>query len=84
MKRTQATDCRTLPFDLATVYAALVDFANYPRWWPPELRLRAPQTTPAPARSQFEVRPRGGSFICEVAQVIPEKDLPDTLFAGST
>jgi uncharacterized protein YndB with AHSA1/START domain len=75
MKRTQVTDCRTLPFDRATVYATLVDFANYPRWWPPELRLRVLQTTPALLGSQFEVRPRGGSFICEVAQVIPEQEL---------
>ena len=31
MKRTQVTDCRTLPFDLASVHAALVDFDNYPQ-----------------------------------------------------
>jgi hypothetical protein len=30
MRRTQATDCRTLPFDVAEVYAALLDFENYP------------------------------------------------------
>jgi hypothetical protein len=31
MRRIQTTDCRTLTFDLPTVFAALVDFENYPR-----------------------------------------------------
>jgi len=26
MRRNQATDCRTLPFDVAEVYAAFLDF----------------------------------------------------------
>lgn len=64
-----------MPFDLASVYAALVDFENYPGWWPAELRLRVLQTTPVLVGSRFEVRPRGGSFTCEVAQVTPEKEI---------
>src|ERR1700736_5261357 len=75
MKRTEVTDCRNLPFDLATVYAVLVDFAKYPRWWPSELRLRVLQTTTELVGSRFEVRPQGGSFICQVTQVIPEKEM---------
>src|ERR1043166_9090569 len=75
MRRIQTTDCRTLPFDLAAVFAALVDFENYPRWWPAELRLRVLRTTTELVGSRFEVRPRGGSFVCEVAQVIPEKEM---------
>src|ERR1700677_2400978 len=75
MKRTQVTDCRTLPFDLAAVHAAMVDFDNYPKWWPAEFRLRVLQTTTILVGSRFEVRPRGGSFICEVSQVIPEKEI---------
>ena len=74
MKRTQVTDCRTLSFGLAAVYSAMVDFENYPKWWPTELRLRLLQTTTILMGSRFEVRPRGGSFICEVSQVVPEKE----------
>ena len=31
MRRNQATDCRTLPFDVVEVYAAFLDFDGYPR-----------------------------------------------------
>jgi uncharacterized protein YndB with AHSA1/START domain len=75
MKPTQVTDCRSMPFDLATVFGALVDFDNYPKWWPPELRLRVLKTTTKLVGSRFEVRPRGGSFVCEVARVVSEKEI---------
>jgi len=40
MRRTQATDCRTLPFDVAEVWASFLDFESYPCWWPAEVRVR--------------------------------------------
>lgn len=82
MRRIQATDCRILPFDVAEVYAALLDFESYPRWWPGNLRVRALQVTPERVGSQIEIRPRGGWFICEIAQVIPDKEIVIRYVAG--
>jgi ribosome-associated toxin RatA of RatAB toxin-antitoxin module len=73
MRQTQATDCRTLPFDVAEVFAALLDFKSYPRWWPAELRVRVLKTAPDHVESRIEVRPRGGRFVCEIAQVAPDR-----------
>jgi ribosome-associated toxin RatA of RatAB toxin-antitoxin module len=75
MTPTQATDRRILPFDVADVYAALLDFQNYPRWWPAQLRVRVLKATADHVGSQIEVRPRGGWFICEVGPVIHEKEI---------
>jgi hypothetical protein len=61
MRQTRATDCRTVPFDRTRVYAALVDFGNYPTWWPPKLHLRVLRTTP--------------EFVCEVARKVSLKEL---------
>jgi uncharacterized protein YndB with AHSA1/START domain len=75
MRQTRATDCRTVPFDRTRVYAALVDFGNYPTWWPPKLHLRVLRTTPELVGSRFEVRPHGGRFVCEVARIVSLKEL---------
>jgi uncharacterized protein YndB with AHSA1/START domain len=75
MRRTQATDCRTLPFDVAEVFAALLDFESYSRWWPARLRVRALHVTPHRVGSRIEVRPRGGRFVCEVGQVVPDREI---------
>ncbi len=40
-----------------------------------DVRVWVLQTTTEVVGTHFAVRPRGGSFICEVAQVIPEKEL---------
>lgn len=75
MRRTQATDCRTVPFGVSRVFAALLDFDSYPRWWPAELRVRVLKVTPERAGSRIEIRPRGSRFICEVGQVIPDQEI---------
>jgi ribosome-associated toxin RatA of RatAB toxin-antitoxin module len=75
MRHTQATDRHTLPFDVGEVYAALLDCKSYSRWWPGQLRVRALKSTPGRVGSRIEVRPRGGWFICEIGQVIPEKEI---------
>ena len=75
MRRTVADDCRTLPFRPEQVWAALADFDNYPRWWPAELRLRVLEVKPALVGSRFEVRPRGGNFVCEVERVAPGREM---------
>jgi putative intracellular protease/amidase/ribosome-associated toxin RatA of RatAB toxin-antitoxin module len=75
MRRTKAGDCRTLPFNVAQVYAALLAFESYPRWWPAQLRVRVLKVAPDGAGSRVEVRPRGGRFICEVGQVIPDREI---------
>jgi uncharacterized protein YndB with AHSA1/START domain len=75
MRQTQATDCRTLPFDVAEVFAALLDFESYPRWWPAQLRVRVLKATPERVGSRIEVRPRGGVFVCEIAQVVPDREI---------
>jgi uncharacterized protein YndB with AHSA1/START domain len=75
MRRTQATDCRILPFDVAEVYAALLDCESYPRWWPAPLRVRVLKSTLDRVGSRIEVRPRGGSFTCEVSRIIPNKEI---------
>ena len=75
MRRTQVTDCRVLPFDTSRVYAALIDFARYTEWWPAELRLKVVHVSADHIGSRFEVRPRGGSFVCEVAAHVREKEI---------
>jgi ribosome-associated toxin RatA of RatAB toxin-antitoxin module len=75
MRRTQATDCRTLPFDVSQAFAALLDCKNYPRWWPGQLRVRVLKTTLDAVGSRIEIRPRGGRFICEIAQVVPNREI---------
>jgi ribosome-associated toxin RatA of RatAB toxin-antitoxin module len=75
MRRTQATDCRTLRFDLDVVFAAVLDCENYPRWWPANLRVRVLQLTQNALGSRIEIRPRGGRFTCEIAQVVPAREI---------
>jgi uncharacterized protein YndB with AHSA1/START domain len=75
MRQTQANDCRTLPFDVAEVFAALLDFENYPRWWPAQLRVRVLKVSPERVGSRIEVRPRGGVFVCEIVQVVPDREI---------
>jgi ribosome-associated toxin RatA of RatAB toxin-antitoxin module len=75
MRRTQATDCRTLPFDLDVVFAALLDCENYPRWWPANLRVRVIQITQSGLGSRIEIWPRGGRFICEISLVVPTREI---------
>ncbi len=75
MRRTQATDCRTLPFDVAQIYTALLDLESYPRWWPAQLRVRVLKATAERVGSRIEVRPRGGWFVCEIGQIIPDKEI---------
>lgn len=75
MRRTQATDCRTVPFGVSRVFAALLDFNSYPRWWPAELRVRVLNVTSERVGSRIEIRPQGGWFICEIGQVIPDQEI---------
>ncbi len=75
MRRTQATDCRILPFDVAVVIAALLDFESYPHWWPAELRVRVLQVTPDRVGSRIEIRPFGGRFTCEIGKVVPDQEI---------
>ena len=75
MRRTQATDCRTLPFDLDVVFAAVLDCENYPRWWPAQLRVRVLKATQNVVGSRIEIRPRGGRFVCEIGQVVPAREI---------
>jgi ribosome-associated toxin RatA of RatAB toxin-antitoxin module len=75
MRRTQVTDCRVFSFDAACVYAALIDFGSYPKWWPSELRLKVLRETADLVGSRFEVRPRGGSFVCEVVALDDQREL---------
>jgi ribosome-associated toxin RatA of RatAB toxin-antitoxin module len=75
MRRTQATDCRSLPFDLTAVFAAVLDCENYPRWWPAQLRVRALRVTPDRVGSRIEIRPRGSRFICEIARIAPDREI---------
>lgn len=75
MRRTRAKDCRTLPFGPSEVFAALLDCASYPHWWPAELRVRVPRANEGGVGSRIEIRPRGGQFICEVARVIQDREI---------
>jgi ribosome-associated toxin RatA of RatAB toxin-antitoxin module len=75
MKPIRANDCHTVPFKVAEVFQAVLDFSSYSRWWPPQLRMRVLRTTTDFVGSQVEVRPRGGRFVCEIAQVIPEREI---------
>ncbi len=75
MRRTQVTDCRVFSFDAACVFAALIDFESYPKWWPGELRLKVLSITTDLVGSRFEVRPRGGSFVCEVVTLDDPREL---------
>jgi uncharacterized protein YndB with AHSA1/START domain len=63
------------PFDMAVVFGALLDCENYPRWWPAHLRVRVLKTTPDAVDSRIEIRPRGGRFICKIAQVVPNREI---------
>lgn len=75
MRRTQAIDCRTIPFDLDMVFAAVLDCENYPHWWPAQLPVGVLKTTQNVVGSRIEIRPRGGRFICEIAQVVPNQEI---------
>ena len=75
MRRSQTTDCRTLPFDVAVVFAALLDCKNYPRWWPEQLRVRVLRFTQDGVGSRIEIRPRGSRFICEIVQAVPNREI---------
>ena len=75
MRRTQVADCRTFPFGVSGVFAALLDFSSYPRWGPAELRVRVLNVTPERVGSRIEIRPRGSRFICAVVQVIPDREI---------
>jgi ribosome-associated toxin RatA of RatAB toxin-antitoxin module len=75
MKRTQATDCLTLPFDVAVLVAAVLDCERYHRWWPAQLRVQILRVTPDRVGSQIEIQPRGGRFVCEIARVAPDREI---------
>lgn len=75
MRRTQVTDCRVLPFAVPRVYTALIAFADYTEWWPAELRLKILNVAPDHIGSRFEVRPRGGSFVCEVVGLVEDTEV---------
>jgi uncharacterized protein YndB with AHSA1/START domain len=75
MRRTRANDCRTLPFDPGAVFAALLDCENYPRWWPAQLRVRVLRLARDGVGSRIEIRPLGGRFICEIARVVPDREI---------
>ena len=75
MRRTQVMDCRVFSFDAACVYAALIDFGSYPKWWPSELRLKVLRVTNDLTGSRFEMRPRGGSFVCDVVALDDQREL---------
>jgi ribosome-associated toxin RatA of RatAB toxin-antitoxin module len=75
VRRTHATDCRNLPFDLAEVFAAVLDFDSYPRWWPAQLRVRVLRVTPDRVGSRVEIRPRGGRFVCVIARIAPDREI---------
>ena len=82
MRRTQATDCRMFPFDMAVVFGALLDCENYPRWWPAGLRVRVLRLTQDAVGSRIEIRPRGGRFVCAIARIVPEREIEIEYVAG--
>lgn len=82
MRQTKADDFRKLPFPPERVWAALTDLENYPKWWPVDLRLRVLRVADGLVGSRFEVRPRGGSFVCEVEKVDPGRELLIRYAAG--
>lgn len=75
MRRTIATDCRTLGFEVAEVFTVLLDLDNYPRWWPAHLRVRVIPPASAAANRRIEVRPLGGRFFCEIDSVDPNREI---------
>jgi uncharacterized protein YndB with AHSA1/START domain len=75
MRRTRATDCRTLPCAVGAVYGALLDCESYPLWWPAHLRVRVVKATPERLGSRIEIRPRGGRFVCEIAQAVADQEI---------
>lgn len=75
MRRTRANDCRFLPFESARVFAALLDFDSYSLWWPAEFHVRALRSAAEHVGSRIEVRPWGGRFVCEIAEVVHDREI---------
>jgi ribosome-associated toxin RatA of RatAB toxin-antitoxin module len=82
VRRTQATDCRTLPYPVPEVFAALTDFGNYPTWWPKELSLKVLHLAPDHVGSRLGAGLLGGWFICEVTEVVPEREVRTRYIEG--
>jgi len=70
MKRVKVTDCRTVPFPVKAVYAALDEFERYHDWWPRRLKVRMLDRRKERVGSRLEVRPMGGRSIVEITNVV--------------
>lgn len=75
MRRTQAKDCRDLPFPPEVVFEALLDWKHYPDWWPPEVRFELLEQTPERIGSRARVQPLGASFTCEIQSIEPNRQI---------
>ena len=75
MRRIQVTDCRTLAFPPAQVFAAVADLENYPRWWPAELKVRLLTVTPDGIGSRLEAHPHHSLLVCEVTRIVPNNQI---------
>ena len=70
MRRILVTDCRTLAFPPAQVFAAVADLENYPGWWPAELKVRLLTVTPDGIGSRLEAHPYHSLLVCEVTRIV--------------
>ena len=75
MRRIQVTDCRTLAFAPAQVFAAVADLANYPRWWPAELKVRVRKVTRDIIGSRLEAHPHRSLLVCEVTGIVANSEI---------
>lgn len=75
MRRIQVTDCRTLAFPPAQVFAAVADLENYPRWWPAELKVRLLTLTSEGIGSRLEVHPHHSLLVCEVTRIVANTEI---------
>lgn len=75
MRRTRAKDCRELGYPAERVYAALLDWRRYERWWPAGIGFELLEETPEGVGSRAAIRPIGAEFVCEIRSVIPNRQI---------
>lgn len=65
-----AEDSIVIEAPVRAVWEVLVDVANYPEWWPKNLRLKRIEMGQKPIGCELEIRPAGGRpFRCRVEEV---------------
>ncbi len=78
-RRIRAADRVDIAAPAERVFAILADAQNYPRWWPPALRVRIVETI---AGQEIDIHPPGGGCRCRLGAADPPHRLVVDYIAG--